>query len=102
MGKGVGMHPNAERSRRSNISRPYELAAALRAMRRQQGLTQAALAERAGISRQWVCDAENNKLPGGVTMLCRLIFELGHTIELVPAPDEGFDLDAHLQEVTAQ
>ena len=75
---------------------------ARRAMRRQQGLTQAALAERAGISRQWVCDAENNKLPGGVTMLCRLIFELGHTIELVPAPDEGFDLDAHLQEVTAQ
>ena len=95
------MASNTERSRRSNITRPYELAAALRAMRRHQGLTQAGLAERAGISRQWVCDAENNKLPGGIMMLCRLIYELGHTIELVPTPDQDFDFDAHLQEVTA-
>ena len=40
--------------------------------------------------------------PAGVTMLCQLVFEPGRTIELVPAPGAGVDVDARLQEVTAQ
>ena len=40
--------------------------------------------------------------PAGVTILCRLVFELGRAIEWVAAPEAGFDVDARLQEVTAQ
>ncbi len=54
---------------RHNISRPYELAAALRAIRREQNLTQAQLAGLSGTSRQWISEAENNKLPFGVTLV---------------------------------
>ena len=85
------------RTRRSHIQRPYELAAALRDMRRQQGLSQAELAARAGTSRRWVCDTENGKMPLGIKLLCRLIHQLGYQIELVPAPAPKIDLDAHVR-----
>ena len=96
------MAADSERPTRRHIQRPYELAAALRAARREQGLTQANLAALADTSRQWVCDAENNKLPFGVTLVCRIIHELGYQIELVPTPpDPGIDLDAHLAALPA-
>ena len=82
---------------RRHIKRPYELAAALRDMRRQQGLTQAELAALAGTSRRWVCDAENGKVPLGIKLMCQLIHHLGYQIELVPAPAPTVDLDAHIQ-----
>ena len=85
------------RIRRGHIQRPYELAAALRDMRRQQGLSQAELAARAGTSRRWVCDTENGKMPLGIKLLCRLIYQLGYQIELVPAPAPKIDLDAHVR-----
>ena len=81
---------------RHNISRPYELAAALRAIRREQNLTQAQLAGRSGTSRQWISEAENNKLPFGVALVCRLVYELGYQIALVPASEQAPDLEAHL------
>ena len=81
---------------RRHIKRPYELATALRDMRRQQGLTQAELAALAGTSRRWVCDAENGKLPLGIRLLCRLVHHLGYQIELVPAPEPDLDLEAHV------
>ena len=85
------------RIRRSHIQRPYELGAALRDMRCQQGLTQAELAARAGTSRRWVCDTENGKMPLGIKLMCQLIYQLGYQIELVPAPAPKIDLDAHIQ-----
>lgn len=85
-------------SRRS-ITRPYELSAALRRLRQEQALTQAQLASRSGTSRQWVNAAENNRLPHGVALVCRLVYELGYQIELVPAPEPEVDLDAHLAAV---
>lgn len=81
---------------RHNISRPYELAAALRVIRREQNLTQAQLASLSGTSRQWISEAENNKLPFGVALVCRLVYELGYQIALVPASEQAPDLEAHL------
>ena len=81
---------------RHSISRPYELAAALRAIRREQNLTQAQLASLSGTSRQWISEAENNKLPFGVALVCRLVYELGYQMELVPAPAPAAGLEAHL------
>ena len=88
------------RTRRRHIQRPYELGAALRDMRLQQGLSQAELAARAGTSRRWVCDTENGKVPLGIKLMCQLIHHLGYQIELVPAPAPPVDLDAHIQALT--
>lgn len=85
---------------RHHIKRPYELGAALRDLRRQQGLTQADLAERAGTSRRWVCDTENGKVPLGIRLLCQVIHHLGYEITLVPSPTPRIDLDAHIQALT--
>ena len=85
---------------RRNITRPYELAAALRGIRREQNLTQAQLASRSGTSRQWVSAAENNKLPFGVELVCRLVYALGYQIDLVPAAEPAADLEAHLAAMT--
>ena len=85
------------RSRRRQIQRPYELGAALRDMRREQGLSQAELAARAGTSRRWVCDTENGRVPLGIKLMCQLIYQLGYQIELVPAPAPRIDLDAHIR-----
>ena len=90
---------NAE-TRWRHIRRPYELGAALREIRREQGLSQAELAERAGTSRRWVCDAENGKVPRGIKLMCQLIYQLGYQIELVAAPTPRIDLDTHLRALT--
>ena len=91
---------NDTKTRRRHIQRAYELGAALKDMRRQQGLTQAELAERAGTSRRWVCDTENGKVPMGIKLLLRLIYQLGYQIELVPAPAPKIDLDTHIRALT--
>lgn len=91
---------NETRTRRHHIKRPYELGAALRDMRRQQGLSQADLAARAGTSRRWVCDTENGKVPLGIKLLCQLVHHLGYEIEFVPSPAPRIDLDAHIQGLT--
>ena len=89
-------------TRQHSIKRPHELGAALRAVRRQQGLSQADLAARAGTSRRWVCDTENGKVPLGIKLLCQLVHHLGYEIELVPAPPPpDVDLEDHIQALTA-
>lgn len=88
------------RTPRRHIQRPYELGAALRDLRRQQGLTQAELAARAGTSRRWVCDTENGRVPLGIKLMFRLIHHLGYQIDLVPAPEPKIDFDAHIQSLT--
>lgn len=89
------MATGASRVRR-NITRPYELAAALRAIRQERNLTQAQLAARSGTSRQWVSEAENNKLPFGIELVCRVVHALGYQIALVPVSEPSRALEAHL------
>ena len=74
----------------------------LRAIRRVQNLTQAQLAGLSGTSRQWISEAENNKLPLGVALVCRLVYELGYQIALVPASEQAPDLEAHLAGMVAE
>ncbi len=88
------------RTRRHHIKRPYELGAALRDMRRQQGLNQADLASLAGTSRRWICDTENGKVPLGIKLLCQVVHQLGYKIEFVPSVPPRIDLDAHIQILT--
>lgn len=68
---------------------PSDLGAQVRRLRRNSGLTQAALAESAGVSRRLVVDMEGGKprleLIGVMAVLEALEVDLG----LLPAVDDG-------------
>ena len=73
-----------------------DLGAAVRHRRREAGLTQAMLADRAGVSRQWLSGFESGKNPAGeVGKVLDVLTALGLAIELVsaPPPDTGHDVD---------
>jgi HTH-type transcriptional regulator/antitoxin HipB len=60
-----------------------DLGAAVRHRRREAGLTQAMLADRAGVSRQWLSGFESGKNPAA---------ELGKVLDLLTALDLALDL----------
>lgn len=62
-----------------------DLGAAVRHRRRAAGLTQAALADRAGVSRQWLSGFESGKSPGA---------ELGKVLDVLAALHLALDLVA--------
>ncbi len=83
-----------------------DLAAAVRGRRKDLGLTQAELAERAGVSRKWIYEFEAGKPTAEFGLLLRVLDELGLALELAPRSDtthsgdkgETVDLDALLEE----
>lgn len=72
-----------------------ELGAAVRAARRDQGLTQADLAARIGATRAWVSAFENGKPSAELGLALRTIDALGLVADLVHAGPlhGGIDLD---------
>lgn len=72
------------------------LGAAIRRARTEQGLSQAAVAERAGVSRQWLSELESGKYRAEIGRTLAVLAALGRAIDLVaPAPSEtGVDLGA--------
>lgn len=69
-----------------------DLGAAVRHRRREAGLTQAMLADRAGVSRQWLSGFESGKNPAAeVGKVLDVLTALGLALELVsvPPPDTG-------------
>ena len=64
---------------------PQDLGALIRERRRQEGLDQRALAERVGVSRQWIIEAEQGKPRAAIGLLLRTLDVLGVTL----AVDEG-------------
>lgn len=59
-----------------------ELGAAIRAERRRLGLSQAALAERAGVGRDWIIGLEKGKPTAEVGLVLRTVRALGLTVQL--------------------
>ena len=78
------------------ITTTYRLGAALRRLRRERGLTQQELAERAGISRPWVCRMESGKHNEGVGTVLRVLSALDCDMTLAPIDRSGFNLDDYL------
>lgn len=81
---------------------PAQLGAAIRGARQQAGLTQAELAERAGVSRRWLLMLENGKAPGAElakVMRTLEVLGLGMTVGATPEmPAEETELVRLLDE----
>lgn len=74
-----------------HIHTPEDLGHVIRERRKGLGLDQAALAERAGVSRQWVVEVEGGKPRAEVGLVLRVLRVLG--VELI-AQDEPAPPDA--------
>lgn len=75
-----------------------DVAATVRARRQELQLSQAALAERAGVSRKWVSEFERGKSRAELLMFLRILEALGLEMDLsVPgaAPDVVGDWPGH-------
>ena len=66
-----------------------ELAASIRAQRKRAGLSQAALAEKAGVGRDWVIGLEKGKSTVEFGLVLRALKALGLSIRLEPATKPG-------------
>lgn len=91
-------HPNA--------SRAADVGPLLREARLADGITQSALAQLAGVGRQWLNSFEMGEKPSApLDMIMRVIAALDTSVLLIrpathPSPDAApiIDLDAHLRE----
>lgn len=86
---------------------PRDIGSALRDRRRRLGLDQAELAQRVGVSRKWVVDAEKGNPGAGIGLILRAFAALGtglavagaepssDTVPPVDAPDIDNIVDDH-------
>jgi HTH-type transcriptional regulator / antitoxin HipB len=80
-----------------------DLAAAVRGRRRDLGLSQAELADRAGVSRKWIYQFEAGKPTAELRLILRVLDALGLILDVTydeqSAPDQPTgDLDALIEE----
>ncbi|WP_256516905.1 helix-turn-helix domain-containing protein [Paractinoplanes aksuensis] len=64
--------------------------------RRAEGMTQAHLAARAGVSRRWLSDLEAGKPTAEVGLVFKVLSALGLLVDVRPEPEPEIDLDAYL------
>lgn len=76
-----------------------ELAAVVRAERKRLGLTQSAIAERAGVSRDWIVGLEKGKPTVEVGLVFRTLRTLGLAIHLDSEPERDRKGVVNLDEV---
>ncbi|MBM3462003.1 MAG: type II toxin-antitoxin system Y4mF family antitoxin [Armatimonadetes bacterium] len=82
------------------INTPSDLGGIIRARRRRLGLDQRTLAERAGVSRQWIVEVEKGKPRAEIGLLLQSLNALGlhlraESAEAASAPPaDGVDIDA--------
>lgn len=87
------------------ITTPADLGAAIRQRRRELGLGQQALADRVGVSRQWIVEIEQGKLRAEIGLLLETLVALDLRLEILtdgtarpsstgrPPGDPGRDID---------
>jgi HTH-type transcriptional regulator / antitoxin HipB len=76
-----------------------DFAAIVRGRRLDFKLTQAQLAERAGVGRQWISEFEKGKPGANIALLLRTLHALELHIDITDVKPHGaVDLDAHLAE----
>jgi y4mF family transcriptional regulator len=85
---GINDQPKAGR-RRARINTTHDLAAAAQGRRVELGITQAELAMRAGVSRDWVNYFERGKRTVELALVLRLLDALGIGIEVMDAADDA-------------
>jgi HTH-type transcriptional regulator/antitoxin HipB len=66
---------------------PRELAALIRSRRKQRGWSQSQLAERAGVSRDWIIGLEKGRSTVEFGLVLRTIKALGLSFSINPTPD---------------
>ena len=79
----------------TSIQSIRDLAAAVRGRRKDLGISQAALAERAGVSRKWVYEFEAGKPTAEFGLLLRVLDALGLELDVsAGSPSPTADRDA--------
>jgi y4mF family transcriptional regulator len=71
------------------VRTPADLGAAIRDRRKQLELDQAALANRIGVSRQWVIEIERGHVRAELGLVLRALAELNIRVDLDTNPDVG-------------
>jgi HTH-type transcriptional regulator / antitoxin HipB len=71
------------------IRSPSELGALIRARRRQLGLDQIGLAEKVGVSRQWIIEIEKGKPRAAIGLILRTLNALGIFLDARPPGAES-------------
>ena len=86
------------------VRSPSELGALIRARRRELGLDQSALADRVGVSRQWIIEVEKGKPRAAIGLVLRTLNALGIFLDARNEPlqkakpsDTKVDLDALIE-----
>jgi y4mF family transcriptional regulator len=79
-----------------------DLGAAIRAARRAEGWTQAELAARAGVGRQWLVAVEHGHQRAETGMVMAVLRELGLQLSTVAAPDRSQATGRHRTLMTAE
>ncbi len=82
------------------IRSAHDLALHVRDRRRDLGLTQARLAEAAGVSRRWLSALESGKATAEVGLVLKILDALGLIVDIGPPRGrrDGVDLDDILRE----
>lgn len=76
------------------IQTPDELAVAIRERRRELGLSQQQLADRLGVSRQWIVGLEGGRPRAELGLVLRALRSLDLRVLVAPAPPGPIDIDA--------
>lgn len=76
------------------IRSPSELGALIRSRRRQLGLGQSALAEKVGVSRQWIIEIEKGKSRAAIGLILRTLNALGILLDARNEPAEKAKISA--------
>lgn len=76
---------------------PHDLGHALRSVREESGMTQAAFAAEVGVSRKWLSEAEGGKPGIEVGLVLAALREAGYMIAVTKMPEPDFDIEAHLR-----
>lgn len=94
------------------VNAPIDLGLVIRARRKQLGLDQRALAERVGVSRQWIIAIEQGKPSAELGLVLRTLRELGVRLEVSSPEAErrlrarpaaaAIDLDAIVERARAK
>lgn len=74
---------------------PGQLGQAIRHLRVEKGLTQKNLAKRAGVSTQWLSDAENGKPTVEVGLVFRVLRALGCSLSISDEPVDVLSMIPH-------
>jgi HTH-type transcriptional regulator / antitoxin HipB len=86
------------------IRSPSELGGLIRGRRRQLGLDQSALAQKVGVSRQWIIEIEKGKPRAAIGLILRTLNALGIFLDARNEPEQKarpsaseIDLDALIE-----